>query len=148
MDNQEPSVDRSDPLKVFISYSHDSREYKDRVLELSNRLCEEGIDCEIDQYEVSPPEGWPEWMRRQIEKADFVLVACTAICERRFQGEDEHAKGLGAKWEGAIITQSIYENEARNDKFIPIFFSEEDKNYIPRILRTATYYRLDVKEEL
>jgi len=44
---------------VFISYSHDSREHMDRVLELSNRLRADGIDCHIDQYEMSLPEGWP-----------------------------------------------------------------------------------------
>jgi hypothetical protein len=42
--------------KVFISYSHDSDQHKDRVLALSDRLREDGIDCIIDQYETSPPE--------------------------------------------------------------------------------------------
>ena len=43
--------------KVFISYSHDSLEHSNRVRELSDRLREDGIDCILDQYEVSPPEG-------------------------------------------------------------------------------------------
>lgn len=70
--------------KVFISYSHDSPEHKDRVLHLSDRLRADGIDCNIDQYETSPPEGWPRWMVNQIEEADFVLVVCTETYERRF----------------------------------------------------------------
>ena len=37
--------------KVFISYSHDSQEHKDRVLSLADRLRSDGIDCNIDQYE-------------------------------------------------------------------------------------------------
>ena len=48
----------------------------DRVLALSNRLRADGIDCHIDQYELSPPEGWPRWMIKQISKATFVLVLC------------------------------------------------------------------------
>lgn len=39
--------------KVFISYSHDSPEHKDRVLALSDRLRADGVDCYIDQYEQS-----------------------------------------------------------------------------------------------
>jgi hypothetical protein len=38
----------SEPPKVFISYSHDSPEHRDRVLVLSKRLQEEGVDCTID----------------------------------------------------------------------------------------------------
>jgi len=40
------------PPVVFISYSHDSAEHADRVLALSNRLHEDGIDCILDQYEA------------------------------------------------------------------------------------------------
>ena len=45
--------------KIFISYSHDSSRHQARVSALSNRLRADGFDCNIDQYEVSPDEGWP-----------------------------------------------------------------------------------------
>jgi hypothetical protein len=45
--------------KVFISYSHDSDEHRDQILDLSKRLRDGGIDCEIDQYDPSPEQGWP-----------------------------------------------------------------------------------------
>lgn len=41
--------------KVFISYSQDSVEFADKVLDLSNKLRREGIDAILDQYEESPP---------------------------------------------------------------------------------------------
>lgn len=47
----------TDDIKVFISYSHDSPEHKNRVLELSDRLRGDGIDSVIDQYEGSPSQG-------------------------------------------------------------------------------------------
>ena len=54
------SSQETNPPKVFISYSHDSSEHKEQVLELSDRLRNDGIDCNIDQYEeFSPPEAWP-----------------------------------------------------------------------------------------
>jgi tetratricopeptide (TPR) repeat protein len=136
----------SDPPRVFISYSHDSREHMDAVLDLSNRLRAAGIDCHIDQYEESPSEGWPRWMVNQIEDADFVLVVCTENYERRFRGKEETGKGLGVKWEGAIITQEIYEAETHNTTFIPVLFSPAHSAYIPIILRGATRYDLNSEE--
>ena len=74
-----------DSPKVFISYSHDDRPHQDRILNLSNRLRRDGIDCRIDQYEISPPQGWPRWMDEQIEEADYVLVVCTQEYHQRFK---------------------------------------------------------------
>ena len=90
--------------KVFISYSHDSPEHEERVLQLSNRLCNTGVDCNIDQYVESPPKGWSKWMFDQIDEAEFVLVVCTETYNKRFRGKDEPGKGRGVIWEGAIIT--------------------------------------------
>jgi hypothetical protein len=132
--------------KVFISYTHDSEAHKDRVYELSDRLRAEGVDCHIDQYENSPPEGWARWMHNQIQDADYVLVVCTEVYKRRFEGKEVVGKGAGAKWEGAIITQHLYESEGRNLKFIPVALSEEDVAYIPLELRQGTRYVLDTEE--
>ena len=40
-------------MRVFISYSHDSAEHKDRVWDLCERLRHDGIDCRIDQHEFT-----------------------------------------------------------------------------------------------
>jgi tetratricopeptide (TPR) repeat protein len=132
--------------KIFISYTHDSPEHVDRVLSLADRLLQNGVDAHLDQYETSPPEGWPRWMNRQIEEADYVLVVCTEVYQRRFKGAEEAGKGLGAQWEGAIITQELYDAAANNKKFIPVLFASEDSNKIPRILRGAQYYDLSSEE--
>jgi formylglycine-generating enzyme required for sulfatase activity len=131
--------------RVFISYSRESSQHNKRVLELSNLLCYEGINCNIDEYEDSPPEGWFLWMINQIEEADFVLIVCTEKYERRFMGKVEAGKGLGAKLEGAIITQEMYYQKASN-KCIPIVYSPEDFKYIPVILKGFTYYDLSEAE--
>src|SRR5215831_19540780 len=133
--------------KVLISYSHDSREHARRVLNLSDRLRRGGVDCYIDQYEQSPREGWSRWTMNQMEQAEFVLVVCTESYERRFRGKEEAGKGLGARWEGAIITEEIYQNEANNTKFIPVVFSAGDAVHIPVILRSATYYDLGSEQD-
>jgi sugar/nucleoside kinase (ribokinase family) len=144
--NQMSSQNSYSP-KVFISYSWDSNEHKARVLELSDRLRANGVDCNIDQYEIAPFQGWSRWMIDQIEWAEFVLVVCTEEYEQRFRGRGETGRGLGVRWEGAIITQTIYDDEARNTKFIPIVFSSQELNYIPNPLRSATRYVLATEDD-
>jgi HEAT repeat protein len=133
----------SDNIKVFISYSHDSEDHKDRVLQLAKRLEKNGIECSLDRYEISPPEGWANWMRKQIQQAKFVLVVCTKIYKERYEGNAELGTGAGAKWEGLIITQELYQAEGRNTKFIPVVFSKEDTKHIPIALSGGTWYVLD-----
>lgn len=83
------------PARVFISYSHDTAAHQERVLDLADRLRADGIDAEIDQYNMAPPEGWPLWCERQIEAADVVLMVCTESYHRRVRGEEAPGKGLG-----------------------------------------------------
>ena len=130
-------------LKVFISYSHDSPEHENRILGLSDQLREQGIDCIIDQYEQSPEEGWPLWCEKQVQAASYVLVACTETYLRRLRKQEESWRGLGATWEGHIITQELYNTQGKNDKFIPIIFCPNDVQFIPLSLQGFTHYQLE-----
>src|SRR6516225_4657152 len=98
----------SAPPKVFISYSHDTPQHAQHVLELASRLRADGIDCIIDQYVVSPAEGWPRWMDKQIRDSDFVVMVCTETYYQRVMGEEQPGKGLGVRWEGHLIYRAIY----------------------------------------
>ncbi|MDZ8259608.1 SEFIR domain-containing protein [Nostoc sp. ChiQUE01b] len=132
--------------KVFISYSHDSAEHKDRVLHLANNLRDEGVDCKIDQYEQSPSEGWPRWMMNQLEWADFIVVVCTKQYKRRFEGKEEPDRGRGVIWEGAIITQELYNHHVTSTRFVPVVFFPEDENFIPIIISGFSWYKLFTEE--
>ncbi|MEW6401296.1 MAG: TIR domain-containing protein [Chloroflexota bacterium] len=125
--------------RVFISYTHDSPEHADRVLHLSDKLRSEGIDCILDQYETSPSVGWPRWMDRNIRSADFVLMVCTETYFKRVMGEEKPGKGLGVRWEGKLIYQHLYNDDA-NQRFIPILFEENTPAQIPTPFQDATYY--------
>lgn len=86
-------------------------------------------------------------MGNQIETADFVLVVCTEIYEKRFKGQEEPKKGLGASWEGAILTQQLYDASAKNSKFIPVLFSAIDAQFVPSTLKSTTRYLLNDEYE-
>lgn len=129
--------------KVFISYSHDSKEHQDKVLLLSNKMRSEGIDCILDQYEDSPPEGWPRWMDRNIREADFVVMICTTDYYNRVMGLEKEGIGLGVRWEGNLIYQHLYNSGTLNSKFIPVLFSTGNKNDIPEPIQGSTFYNVD-----
>lgn len=130
---------------VFISYSHDSDEHCSRVLELSERLREDGINTLLDQYvNGTPQQGWTRWMLDQLETADFVLVVCTETYYHRFRGhevpEEGKGKGKGADWEGALIAAEIYQCRSRTLKFVPIFLGDSVEDWIPEPMRSSSHY--------
>jgi len=136
-----------EPTPVFISYSHDSAEHRDLVLSLSERLRQDGFDAQIDQYvNGTPTEGWPRWMLDQLDRAAFVLVVCTETYYRRFRGHEEQNLGKGVNWEGALITQLIYDSRSRTSKFVPLLCDAAHADFIPEPLRGDTHYLFRVKE--
>ena len=78
----------SAPPKILISYSHDSREHEQRVLELANCLRGGRFRLRLDQYVVAPAEGWPRWMDKQIRDSAFVVMVCTETYYQRVMGEE------------------------------------------------------------
>jgi WD40 repeat protein len=137
----------SDPPKVLVSYSHDSTEHEKRVLALVKELrTQGGVDAWIDLFQSDPDQGWISWMREQIERADRVLLVFTETYARRFLGKETPGKGLGATFEGVIISQALYESGIHNAKFRPVVFCEEDEVYIPLDLRRVNRYRVGTPE--
>lgn len=129
---------------VFVSYSHDSPAHEERVLRLAARLREDGIAPTIDQsVNGTPEQGWPRWMLDKIDEAKFVLIVCTSTYYCRFRGHEQPGKGKGADWEGAIITQEIYDKRSNTTKFVPVYFEARDEEFIPEPIRSHTHYFLN-----
>lgn len=138
----------SRPIRVFISYSHDSPEHVRKVLALSHSLRQDGIHADLDQYHLSPPEGWPAWVSNQLATADFVIIVCTELFFRRFRGEDKASIGLGVEFEGALLQETIFNDSSsfeagrKTTKYLPVVFSIADSAYIPPQFRGLTFYNL------
>jgi len=132
--------------RVFISYSHDSLDHQKRVLALANQLRKDGVEAWIDQYTQDPNEGWIRWMRSQVRQANRVLLVFTETYQRRFEGDEEEGRGVGATFEGVIVTQALYESGGRNAKFRPVVFSEQEETFIPEELRRFNRYRVDTQD--
>lgn len=133
------------PPCVFISYSHDADDHRERVLALSERLRADGIETILDRYveRGSPPEGWPRWMLNGLDQATHVLCVCTETYYRRFRGLEVPGKGKGVDWEGALMTQSLYDARSVSTRFVPVLFAHTDAPHVPEPLRGQTFHVMD-----
>lgn len=127
---------------VFISYSHESEQHRQRVLALADRLRKEGIDVRLDQYEPHPAEGWPRWTTQQLLESDFVLLVCTPTYRRRYDREEVPEGDEAVAWEALIADQVLYEAGGLNHKLIPAVFEDGAGTDVPLSLRAFTRYRL------
>lgn len=122
---------------VFICYAHESDQFRLSVKELADWLKERGCDVTTDHpYLYRPPvEGWQSWMENSIQSADVVLVVCTPKLKDRYEKSAPVTSGHGGMFEGAIVTQHIYDNAMRSDKVFPILPDSGSEGDIPVVLR-------------
>lgn len=133
------------PPRVFISYAHESEAHRVVVLALADQLRADGIDARIDRYIEDDPPYWPMWMIEEIAAADFVICVISPRYVERVSGLGQMNEGLGARWEGAIITETAYQSLAASHKrFIAVVFDARLVDIIPPILfpRGRTSYLL------
>lgn len=132
---------RSTSPRVFISYTHDSNQHRERVLMLADSLRKHGVDCDLDQYEIALRQSdGPAWMAKMIRDADFVLMACTEEYLGAWNDDLPLSKRQGARWEILHIRNEHYKSGSKGDKFIPIIFDPNDAKFIPMAFVSATWY--------
>jgi hypothetical protein len=81
-------------------------------------------------------------MLNRLDWAEFVLLICTPTYYRRFRGHEEPGKGKGVDWEGAIITDAIYDARSATLEFVPVLFDPADQKAIPEPVRGHRFYCL------
>lgn len=133
-------------VRVFISYSHDNAAHKQNIVDFAQALRRAGIDAWIDEFESSPPLSWPQWMTDQIDQADYVIIVVTETYSNRFRGHERPGRGLGVRWEGAIITDHLYHATDEKVKFIPVVVRAADVSFIPPPLSLTTRYTIGTEE--
>ena len=104
----------TNPL-LFISYSWDSSEHREWVIQLAAKLIRSGINVLIDVWDL-PDYGddLHKFMESGIREADYVLLICTPAYARR---ANERQGGVGV--ESTIITGEFYDPQ-KATKFVPV----------------------------
>lgn len=57
-------------------------------------------------------------------------------------GHEEPNKGKGVDWEGALITQELYDSRSQTLKFVPVFLNDALPEHIPDPLCSISHYAL------
>ncbi len=128
--------------KVFISYSWTSEE---RVIELAQRLKNDGIDVVLDKWKLK--EGQDKYAFMEQCVTDESINKVLMVCDKAYAEKANERKG-GVGDETMIISTEVY-GKAKQEKFIPIIF-ERDENgneYSPAYLKSRIYIDLTDSEQ-
>jgi hypothetical protein len=123
-------------MKIFISYAWGNDAFRANVKTLRDYLLTQKftVVSDFDHENRPPKEGWPTWMQHSIEDATVVLVVCSPLYKLRFEKRADPTSGKGVVWEGAVITQDLYNAAQQNSKFYPILPDAGSVEDIPTAL--------------
>jgi hypothetical protein len=126
--------------RVFISYSWDTVEYKDKVASFATKLMGDGIDVLLDQWEMVEGNDLYAFMERSV--ADPTVTNVLMFLSPQYaERADQRTGGVGA--ETQIISSQVY-GKTDQTKFIPVIFSrDEDGQYSkPAYLMSQLHFDL------
>ena len=87
---------------VFISYSHDSEDHKDWVLQLATRLRSNGVNVLLDRWNLKLGHDLAAFMERGLSESNRVLCICSESYVKKSNG----GQG-GVGYEKQIITAEL-----------------------------------------
>ncbi len=125
---------------VFISYSWDTIAYKEWVLWFAKRLIDDGIDVVLDQFESKLGRNLPVFVEQSIARADRVIILFTPDYKEKC---DARKGGVG--YEYSIMNADLYDNQAKNDKIIPVLRQGTKTQSIPAFMRQ--FIHLDMTKD-
>lgn len=118
---------------AFISYSHDSPEHKEWVLELALYLREKGIDVILDQWDVLLGDDLPRFMETGLTNAKQVLLICTDGYLKKANNGDG-----GVGYEKRILTEQLLA-KAGKQNLIPVVRDVKGEKKLPTFMGAPLY---------
>lgn len=116
---------------VFISYSHDTREHKQWVLELAQELRgQHRVEVILDQWDLEHGDDMARFMRESVDRCDRVLMICT---EPYVEKADAGKGGVG--YEAMIVDGELIRNLGTK-KFIPVIRQDGEEIRLPKSVGT------------
>ncbi|MCP4457109.1 MAG: toll/interleukin-1 receptor domain-containing protein [Cytophagales bacterium] len=136
-----PTAKVSDEVTtVFISYSWDNEVHKKWVLDLADRLVDEGVNVLLDRYELRPGKSLPYFVETSLKKADRILIIFTPNYKLK---AEKRSGGVG--YEYSIMNADLYQNQTTNERIIPVLRSGLQAESIPEFMQQ--YIHIDMKSD-
>lgn len=125
---------------VFLSYSWSPVKNKIWVLELAERLMQDGVRVVLDEWDAHEGQDKYVFMEQMVRNPDinYVLLICT-----KTYSEKANSRRGGVGVESQIVSSKIYA-DVEQKKFIPIVRerSSDGKEYLPTFLDSRFYIDL------
>lgn len=121
------------PPKVFISYSHDSEEHKNWVIQLATRLRSNGVDIILDAWNTKLGSNLVSFMEQGLSKSQRVIC----VCSDNYIIKANNGKG-GAGYEKQIITSELV-IEQNTNWIIPLIVNNYSTKKTPTFLGVRKY---------
>jgi hypothetical protein len=125
-------VKNSEPT-VFISYSHDSEEHKDWVLQLATRLRSNGVNVILDRWNIKLGSNLASFMERGLSNSSRIV----SVCSSTYVKKANEGKG-GAGFEKQIMT-SEFINDQNHNWVIPLIKNNPEARKTPTFLGGRMY---------
>ncbi|MBO6850544.1 MAG: toll/interleukin-1 receptor domain-containing protein [Marinobacter sp.] len=131
---------KDNPPRVFVSYSHDSAEHKEWVLNFATTLRLRGVDVVLDQWDLKPGGDLPHFMESHLDSSDFILMICT---ENYVRKADSGEGGVG--YEKMIMTSTLL-SKIDQSKVIPII-RQHGQKATPTFMASKLYIDFSRNED-
>lgn len=118
---------------VFISYSHDSEEHKNWVLQLATRLRSNGVNVILDRWNLKLGSDLASFMERGLSKSQRIVSVCSDIYVKKAN----EGKG-GAGYEKQIMTAEFI-NDQNTNWVIPLIKNNPSTKKTPTFLGGRMY---------
>jgi hypothetical protein len=132
-----------DAPKIFISYSWKPAAQKQKVLELAQRLVNDGVHVVLDEWDLRVGQEKYQFMEQMVNNPDvkFVLL----ICNKDYSEKANNKKG-GVGIESMIVSDEIY-TKTEQTKFVPVIFEyHEGKPCVPTFVISRIFIDLSNEE--
>jgi WD40 repeat protein len=140
-----PSTTHISP-RVFVSYSHETPEHKESVLQLCALLTERGVDVRVDQNDVNERRIWTDWTNSEILGSDFVIVVASPAYRAAGENRLTPGKNLGVRSEYLRLADLLHRDPALwTRKILPVVLPGREVDEIPLVFLpgTADHYVID-----
>lgn len=108
--------------KVFISYSHDTKEHSEWVSNLATHLRSHGVDIILDQWDLRIGDDLPFFMENGLSYSKLLIC----ICSEDYVIKSNSSTG-GVGYEKNIIVQPLLKNSSINH-IIPLIRNNNSDN--------------------
>ncbi len=127
--------------RVFISYSRSG--HPETVLDLADRLIQDGVDVVVDEYDLDLGHDVNQFMERTAN--DTSLTRVLIMCDRSYM-EKANARAGGVGKEAVIISEEVY-SKTDPGKFIPVILEKDEDGaaFRPTFLKSAFF--IDLSED-